>query len=1130
MPRSDTARLLELSQAVSDGSAIDWAAELRQSPRLGAELRRLQQLAAIAGAHRSLPASGMPGARPSPETPARATGDAPFRWGPLQVVEHIGRGAFGDVYLAIDTRLQSEVALKLRRIGAAEGETARRFFAEARSLARIRHPNVVVVHGAAVHGGRVGFWTDLVHGRTLAELLFTQGPVSVKDAAEIGLDLSRALAAVHAAGLVHGDLKAANAMREPSGRTILMDFGAAKWLAHPDATAGDREPVIGTPLIMAPEVLAGGSPAVTADLYALGVLLYQLLSGRYPYEGRDVAELRRQQASGERAPLQELRRDLPPALLAVLARALEPDPAARFASAVEMEQALAAAIGAPISARPSLPAELDALVGRERELARLAQPFAEGARLVTLSGPAGMGKTRLAVRFGWQSGEQWPGGVWFCDLTAVGTRDGFVSAVGKTLGVALGQGDPVAHLGQSLAERGRSLFILDNCEQVVEVAGELVSQWLARAPELSFLITSRERLNLRGERVQVVEPLTLTDGVRLFIERARSHRPDFALVAPGSETVTAVVQLLEGIPLAIELAAARMRVMSAHQVLVGMQDRFRVLGRSDARPTGEGSARHATLRAAIDGSWELLAPWEQSALAQCAVFHGGFTLEAAESVLDLAAWPDAPWVVDVVQSLVDKSLLRTLGAATPAAGAPMRFGMFMSLQAYASAKLLAEGAVPEGGSGAAAAQAAEERHARFYARYGTANAIQALTQHAGSELRAVMASELDNLVVGCRRAAARGDRETVAELFRAATHVLEVRGPIATVVELGAAVLACDVDDSQRAAIHTRLGAMERLCGRSEEARAHHDAALACYRARGDRAGEAIARSNLGVLEFEQGRMAEGRLQLEAALALHRETGNRRGEGIALGNLGTLHSNQGRLAVARTHLEGALAIAREVGDRSGQGNLASKLGNLCLLEGRMAEARVHYEAALAIAQETGDRRREAVVLGNLGILSFDRGRREAARSEFERALALYHAVGDRFNQAGTLGNLGELERAEGHLSEARAALEEALALHRESGSTRGEASVLGSLGQLEAAEGRMVDARAMLQRGEELLRAVGDQYELANLLCARAAVEHRHGAHREARSFLKAAESLAVEAGNDSELGRRLAAVRVALG
>jgi predicted ATPase len=296
--------------------------------------------------------------------------------------------------------------------------------------------------------------------------------------------------------------------------------------------------------------------------------------------------------------------------------------------------------------------------------------------------------------YGWTWLGDWPGGVCFCDLSEARTTDSICGAVAGAMDVPLGKDDPIVQLGHAIAGRDRCLVILDNFEQVASHAGATVGRWLERAKNASFVVTSREILALPGEHVMLLEPLpTDGSGVDLFVVRAQARKAGFALTESNEKTVKEIVMLLDGLPLAIELAAAWSAILSPEQLLVRLEDRFRIL--VGARGV---QARQATLRAAIDWSWTLLSPWEQAALAQASVFVGGFTLEAAESVFDLHAWPEAAMAMDVVQSLVDKSLFRrwTPGAARRLAIDEPYFGMYVSIHEYARVKLGTEDALPDG--------------------------------------------------------------------------------------------------------------------------------------------------------------------------------------------------------------------------------------------------------------------------------------------------------------------------------------------------------------------------------------------------------------------------------------------------
>lgn len=327
--------LVELAGAIADRTPVDWDDAAARTPELAPGLARLREIEAI---REAMTRAG--DAAPS---------DVLFTWGPLQALARIGEGSFAEVFRAWDPQLQREVALKLRRMDLGTPALGgRRWIEEARKLARVRHPHVLAVLGADEHDDRAGLWTELVNGVTLEDWIAVQGPLGPREAAAVGVDLCQALAAVHAAGLLHADVTLRNVMREGragaadrSGRVVLMDFGSAQ-----DAAAGDFA-AFGTPAFLAPEVLEGEAPGVQADVYSLGVVLYRLLTARYPVALGSIGEMRDRLARGERTPLREARPDLPAALVAAIERACAPKLDERFASAAELEQALAVAVAAP---------------------------------------------------------------------------------------------------------------------------------------------------------------------------------------------------------------------------------------------------------------------------------------------------------------------------------------------------------------------------------------------------------------------------------------------------------------------------------------------------------------------------------------------------------------------------------------------------------------------------------------------------------------------------------------------------------------------------------------------------------------------------------------------------------------
>jgi predicted ATPase/class 3 adenylate cyclase/Tfp pilus assembly protein PilF len=764
----------------------------------------------------------------------------------------------------------------------------------------------------------------------------------------------------------------------------------------------------------------------------------------------------------------------------------------------------------------NLPAERDRFVGRGDDLRRLATLLDGGSRLVSVVGTGGAGKTRLARRYATVWLGDWPGGVYFCDLSEARTLHGLCYAVGAALEVPLGKDDPVLQLGHAIAARGRCLLILDNFEQLIEHAAPTVGRWLDRPGDAAFVVTSRERLHLPGEALLPLEPLPLqTDSVELFCMRAAAQRTGFSVDGADRIAVIDIVRLLDGLPLAIELAAARVGVLSLAQLRERLADRFRLL--AGARGS---SARQATLRNAIDWSWTLLAPSEQQALAQCAVFEGGFTLAAAESVLDLE--PGAPSVLDVVQALVDKSLLRAEEGRREV-DEPY-FGMYVSVREYAREKLRRAGDRAE--------LAAQQRHGLYFAAFGSDAAIEALSRADGTQRRRALAVEIDNLAAACRRSMARGDATTAIATYRAVWEVLELQGPAALAASLGSELLALpDMPEALRLIALATVPMPLQRSGRMVEAGRHLEQAIELAQRIGDRRIEGRARSALGMLHMDQGRVDEAAREFQHALALHRTTGDQRFEGAVLGNLGNLDLEQGRMEEARRHYEEALVVVRQAGHRRVEGSLLGNLGLLHYEQGRLDEAFAHYRAALAVHREVGSRRLEATVLGNLALLCFEQGKRDEARLHHEAALALHRAVGNRRDEGIVLANLGELHFALGDHTQAEDCWRLALAIAREVGYSRVEGHVLGHLGELLATGGRANEARLSLDAGQAILEGIGDKLGLGKLLCVRARVEHSLGSLTAARRALDEAEMVAKEtsAGPESELGRELLALRSAL-
>lgn len=756
--------------------------------------------------------------------------------------------------------------------------------------------------------------------------------------------------------------------------------------------------------------------------------------------------------------------------------------------------------------RHSLPAERDAFVGRRDTLAELAQRLDAGARLVSVLGIGGSGKTRLVTRFAWSWLGDFPGGVWFCDLSQARSLDGIVHAVAQGLDVPLGKDDPVTQLGHAIAGRGQCLVILDNFEQVARYAEETLGRWLNRARNAQFLVTTREFLGLKGEAVLAVAPLQPADATALFLNRAMAAKPDLQLNAEERSVISRLVVLLDCLPLAIELAAARVRVMAPRTLLSRMGDRFKLLSSSAPRQD-----RQATLRAVFDWSWDLLDVPEKAALAQLSVFEGGFTLETAEAVLDLSDYESAPVPMDALQSLLQKSFVRQVGDA--------RFDLLVSVKEYALEHLCTAARYP--GSGPAARHAAEVRHGAYFSGLDEKLAT------------AWCVTELENFVAACRRAVARGDPDMAASALELAWLGLRFRGPFRAGVDLASVVRSVSGLDA-RATAQAEWVAGRALadCGKEREARAHFEASLAGARRAGDRRRECLALIGLGQVDSHSGRLEASRSNREAALAIALSTNDRNLEIGARIGLGNLELVTGQISEALVQYETALSLALAVGDRNLEGTILANLSHVYEAQGSADKGHSYGEAALALARDLGNRQLEGNMLCNLGLQNQVRGRLDQARGQLEAALAVARDLGHAHLECIVLCNLGMLYESMGQYDAALESYEAALVITREREDRRSEGQFLGYLGLLHARQTRYDSARDCLRDGEALLRLVSDRLSLGILLCCRAETEYLAGNPDATSNPLEEAVAIAdaTGAGSESELGLAITRVRGLIG
>ncbi len=573
-------------------------------------------------------------------------------------------------------------------------------------------------------------------------------------------------------------------------------------------------------------------------------------------------------------------------------------------------------------------------IGRSGDLDRLALAFDGGARLVTISGPAGMGKTRLARQYAERARHRGTP-VWFCELdTAAGLGElvaEIARAVDAPVAVGAGDEDAAAQLGRALMGRGHALFVLDNVDHIAAECVGMVEGWLALSGPARFLITSREPLEIPLEVVRELLPLSMpastrdvarAEAVELMVDRARTVGRTIAVSNDTGESIAALVRRLNGIPLAIELVAARLDSFGASDVL----DRLPRYAQSRA---SDEPGRPAALRAALTWSWESLSDDERAALAQSSVFRGGFTLEAAEQVIEV----DAD-VASVLRSLVRKSLL----VARHDYERP-RFGHHDSILAFAGDRL------------GDAAEATQRRHRDHY--LGRAAPWCAAIERNGSpQAQRSLADELANLVAIHERAATGGD--CAASL---------------------AAALALDPVYAWRGPVDSHLRVMTRSLSVCSAAR--DSAVNRVFRARGN-ASRSRGRLDDAVVDLE--RALEG---AEPAL-----------QAAVLADLGVLHHQRGHVALAAEAYDRALTGARGCGERRIEARALSSLAALAHDEGRLADAEIDYRRALELLRGIGELRSQALCLGRLGAVVAALDDVDTALAHIDAGERLLERVGD----------------------------------------------------------------------------------------------------------------------------------------
>lgn len=681
----------------------------------------------------------------------------------------------------------------------------------------------------------------------------------------------------------------------------------------------------------------------------------------------------------------------------------------------------------------NLPVQLTSFIGREREIAEVKRLLST-ARLLTLTGPGGTGKTRLGLQVAADLLENFEGGVFFIPLAPISDPGLVISTIAQTLGVRETGGQPLLKSLQEYLRDKSMLLLLDNFEQVISAA-PVLAELLVACPKLKVLVTSRAALHLSGEQEYPVSPLVLPDlkrlpalealsqyaAVELFIQRALAVKPDFGVTNENAPAVAEICVRLDGLPLAIELAAARIKLFPPKAMLT------RLVGATGQSPlqllTGGARdlpVRHQTLRGAIAWSYDLLDAGEKTLFRRLSAFSGGCTPEAAEKACNVAGDLETD-LLDGLASLVDKSLLRQ----EEQADGKLRLVMLETIREYGLECLAASGE----------AESIRRQHADYYL---------ALAEEADPKLTSAeqavwfdrLEAEHDNLRAALECLAQSGEAEKGLRLGGAMWRFWEVRGYLAEGRE--------------------RLARLLALAGASVRTKARMKVLYAA-----------------GVLADAQGDYASARALFEESLTINRELGDRRGIAVSLNNLGIVTVRQQDYPAARSLYEESLAIWRELGNRRAIALSLNNLGNVANVQGDYPAARSLHEESLAVFQGLRDRHGIAWSLNHLGDVARDQGDYAVARSLYEESLAIFRELGDKWGIASSLTDLGHVAGDQGDYAAARSLHNESLVIVGELGDKRGIARVLEGFVGLAAAQAEQERALRLAAAAAALRETIG---------------------------------------------------------
>jgi predicted ATPase len=1007
--------------------------------------------------------------------------------GPYQIETALGAGGMGQVYRGRDTRLSRPVAVKVLSAGSVD-----RFIQEARAASALNHPNIVTIYDVGDAGGVSYIVMELIEGQTLRQAM-AGGPLPIPKLLTIAVQIADALAAAHAKGIMHRDLKPANIMINAEGRAKILDFGLAKrddpaggGLSSTAAENPLTRPgtVLGTCGYMSPEQARGESSDFRSDQFSFGAVLYEMATGRRAFTGSTEMDALAAVIRDQPEPIGGINPQTPAPLQWAVERCLAKNARERYSSTRDLLIELSAILSnisqpeaAPEAIPHNLPAQRTAMVGRDRELEGARQLVLQPqVRLVTLTGPGGIGKTRLVVELGRKLLDTFPGGVYFVPLDRISDADLVSSEIANALSVRqTGDRSIVFALYEHVrAFTAPTLLLLDSFEHLLP-ATTLVMELLSASDRLKVVITSRAALRAYGEYEFPVPPLELLDrktasaellakspAVALFLERATALRAGGPVMDEAQiRTVAEICARLDGLPLSIELAAARTRVLPLAALLERVRDPLQLL----AGGPRDLPMRQRALRATLDWSHNLLDPEQQKLFRRMSVFVGGATHEAIEAVCNAKEDLDID-LLDAIESLVDNSLVRRTGADLT----EPRFVMLETMREYGLGRL---------------AESGEEA----YTRKAHAAYFVVLTEEAEPALMggarqqewfARIDAEIGNIRAALDWLVTTGEAEWGFRLVSAYSFYAKDRGITEETYERCLKLLALPAVASRNKLRATGLSTVQGLAqfsGRTAERRQCLAECLEIMEKLQDGLGTLRVLTHNAVADRGIGDYATARQGFERALEVARQLNDPRALAGSVSNLADMVKLQGEHELARLLQLEASRLFEQMGDRLGVAWSLSHQADLVLAQGDAEKARSLCEQALSRFRALANQQGIASCHHDLGEIAAGAGDYAAARRLYGESLKLYSDVGNQADLPRVLESCaicatasGEPERAL-TLAGSAAALRQALARPlTDVAKVKLEASLDEARGQLSSTEATASWMRGWTMQPEEAVR------------------------------------------------------------